>query len=356
MDQIEEQGSVTTWQPDGIVLLMSTPPTPLSRQTFNTAQLFLEHPPRLVHPNKQLVYRIACPPGTTHSGMITFSRWQEMDISACTIKDTAPIQVEHRADYFGYEPIPQNSNAVEWYLNFAHHEAFAFYGGPLFAQDEMQVAEHPALAALREALLKTTIQPLTVENGSATPILVMGVERRCQVATNPNPAEGRPFGLYGNHFARATPEAIRQATKAIVPPTISNILAIEAPVGGHGPYRLSEICYILITAYSGFKAALLESSRERSTPPDVVIHTGFWGCGAYGGNRILMTLLQLLAARMAGITRLVFHTGDASGTPAFQQGLQVMAELVTHSSGKSFFELVSQIEAMRFQWGVGDGN
>lgn len=330
--------------------------SPLSRQTFNTAQLFHEHPPRLVHPNKQLVYRIACPPGTTHSGTITFSRWSEMDVSACTIKDTAPIQVEHRADYFGYEPTPQNSNAVEWYLNFAHHEAFAFYGGPLFAQDEMQVAEHPGLGALREALLNTTIRPLTVENGSATPILVMGVERRCQVANNPNSAKGRPYGLYGNNFARATPEAITQATKAIVPPTISNILAIEAPVGGHGPYSQSEIGYILITAYSGFKAALLESSRERSTPPEVVIHTGFWGCGAYGGNRILMTLLQLLAARLAGITRLVFHTGDPSGTPAFRQALQLMDKLATHSSDKRVYELVAEIETMGFQWGVGDGN
>ena len=30
------------------------------------------------------------------------------------------------------------------------------------------------------------------------PILVRGVERRIEVQTNPNPAAGRPFGLYGN--------------------------------------------------------------------------------------------------------------------------------------------------------------
>jgi hypothetical protein len=28
-----------------------------------------------------------------------------------------------------------------------------------------------------------------------------------------------------------------------------------------------------------------------------IFHTGFWDCGAYGGNRVLMALLQLLANR-----------------------------------------------------------
>ncbi len=45
-----------------------------------------------------------------------------------------------------------------------------------------------------------------------------------------------------------------------------------------------------------------------------MIHTGFWGCGAFGGNRVLMTTLQILAAEMAGLERVVFHTGDASGS------------------------------------------
>jgi hypothetical protein len=69
-----------------------------------------------------------------------------------------------------------------------------------------------------------------------------------------------------------------------------------------------------------------------------------------------MTLLQLLAARLAGITRVVFHTGDPSGTPALQQAMQLMAELEAHSIGKPVLELVAQIEAIGFQWGVGDGN
>ncbi|MEX1263094.1 MAG: hypothetical protein WEE66_04010 [Actinomycetota bacterium] len=43
---------------------------------------------------------------------------------------------------------------------------------------------------------------------------------------------------------------------------------------------------------------------------------GFWGCGAFGGDRLLMTTLQSLAAEMAGIHRLAglgFEWGVSDG-------------------------------------------
>jgi hypothetical protein len=48
---------------------------------------------------------------------------------------------------------------------------------------------------------------------------------------------GRPYGLYGGAFAAASEAAIRNASVVLKPPTISNILALEAPPGGHGAYR-----------------------------------------------------------------------------------------------------------------------
>ena len=114
-------------------------------------------------------------------------------------------------DYFGYESQPERDSVVEWYLNFAHEDLFCAYGGPLFAQDEMQVTEHPALGALREALLQSDIEPLTVADGEPTPALIMGVERRCRVAIDRNPALGRPDGLYGNNFSWASADAIARS-------------------------------------------------------------------------------------------------------------------------------------------------
>lgn len=39
------------------------------------------------------------------------------------------------------------------YVNFADPNMFVAYAGPLFAQDEIQVMEHPTLASVREYLL-----------------------------------------------------------------------------------------------------------------------------------------------------------------------------------------------------------
>ena len=140
--------------------------------------------------------------------------------------------------YFDSTPVPQYDGAVEWHVNFADPHLFAAYGSGLFAQHELQVAEHPALGALREALLAEGLPALTVEDDRPTPVLVMGVERRCRVDT----VHSR---LYGNAFARATPAAIRTATAAIAPPTISNVIAMAAPVGGaclSGAKRRPSVC------------------------------------------------------------------------------------------------------------------
>ncbi|NJM46519.1 MAG: hypothetical protein HC860_10305 [Alkalinema sp. RU_4_3] len=258
-----------------------------------------------------------------------------------------------RSDYFGYEPV-EDQQRIEWYLNFAHSDLFCAYGGSLFAQDEMQVAEHPALASLREALLAQNISALTVEAGNPTPILIRGVERRCAIATDPSSSLGRPYGLYGNNFARAKADVIQQATQVINPPTMTNIIAIEAPVGGYGSYTLDEIRYVLTTAFTGFAAACVES--ELAQPQSsTVIHTGFWGCGAYGGNRVLMVLLQLLAARLAGVTWLIFHTGAADANQPLSEAQGILQRLLG-SVDRSLDDTLVAIQALDFQWGVGDGN
>ena len=328
----------------------------ICRQTFDTQALMNSHPPKFYHPNKKLVYDICCPLGCTHRGQLAFSRWYAMPLP----EYLSPL--EHQTDlceekrYFEYEP-SQDSTQMEWYLNFAHHNLFCAYGGSLFAQDEMQVAEHPALSSLREALLDSNIKPLTVESQQPTPILIRGVERRCAIATDRNPGEGRPFGLYGNNFGRATFDAIRQATKPLSPPTITNIIAMEAPAGGVGSYRIEEIEYILKTAFTGFCAARIEDQLESPHVPSLIIHTGFWGCGAYGGDRILMALLQILSARLSKVNCLVFHTSDAIGSHNLATAQQIIdRDLVPDNSPVKVSALVEKIHAMEFQWGFSEGN
>jgi hypothetical protein len=214
---------------------------PIDSATFEAGHLMREHPPRWHHANKQLVYEIACGSGRPPSGTIVYSRWCPMPLASAAAPADAALRVEGRQDVYDYVPAGRSPGAVEWHVNFADPILFVAYGSRLFAQDEMQVAEHPALGALKEALDARGRPALTVERGAPTPILVTAVQRRCRIATDPNAAEGRPYGLYGNAFATADAESIRRATTRIDPPTISNIIAIAAPSGAVGRYTAQQV-------------------------------------------------------------------------------------------------------------------
>ncbi|MCZ7645700.1 MAG: poly(ADP-ribose) glycohydrolase [Planctomycetota bacterium] len=313
------------------------------------------HPPKLKHPHKKAVFALAAPEGAEHRGTLEFSRW-----CAAKLPELLPVEtrtrIEARETSFEYAQVDE-AICRAWHLNFADMNLFGFYGGALFAQDEMQVAEHPALASLREALPKFGHKPLTVEDNQPTPVLVADVERRCKVATERNVEEGRPAGLYGNAFAAAPIEVVKKAVKLIEPPTRSNLIAMEAPSYGRGAYTAVQLEYVLRTAFTGFAAARQESARlNRGSAMEVVVHTGFWGCGAFGGNRIVMTILQILAARLAGLDRIVVHTLDAQGSASFERARELLEGTIDKQDSCETARALSRVEALRLEWGVSDGN
>ena len=325
---------------------------PICRHEFDAQELVAHYPVQLDDRNKKILFEISSPRGASHSGTISFTRWTQMPVPDAIRREMACPSFEMREDHFTYESQPQER--VDWHLNFAHYDLFCAYGSPLFAQDEMQVAEHPALASLRHALIDSGVAPLTVENGLATPILIMGVERRCTVETDANPIAGRPLGLYGNRFSRANEDAIRQATRVLKPPTISNIIAMEAPECGGGRYTREQIEFVLSTAFTGFLAAVYETQNKVSVNTKTAIHTGYWGCGAYGGNRELMPLLQMIAACCAEVDILIFHTGgDNDG---YSRSLNILEEIMPTDLNVNTDELLSRIESFGYEWGASDGN
>lgn len=319
--------------------------------------LLRQHPPKLRNENKQLLFSIASPPDAIHSGELEYTRWPELALP--TALELDPSRLERRLvvldGYFDYHAVLEPAVGVDWHVNFADPNLFYAYGSVLFAQDEIQVAEHPILGSLREALVAQGQPTTTIANGRPTPVLVMGAERRISIRTAAPAGVGGPSWLYGMAFAHATPDAIRAATTRIDPPTVSNILAIAAPYGGHGWYRREEIDLALATAYTGFRAAVVESKRSAG-PRDaagVAIHSGFWGCGAFGGNRVMMTLVQLLAAEMAGVDRLALHVGHPRGRSYVDQALALVPGL---ASARTPSDLVARLEAFGLTWGVSDGN
>lgn len=341
---------------------MESDPVLLGRAAFDAAELVAKSPPRFVHRNKRALYEKVCPPGAVHRGTITYARWRGAPLPEARRWPDAPTATALREDLFDYAPeLPPAGDArpvIEWHLNFAHTILFVAYGGPLFAQDEMQVAEHPALGALRERLKDATdpaLRPVTREGGVATPVLLRGVERRCAVATDVNLDEDRPYGLYGNAFGRAKVASVLRAARVLDPPTVSNILAMEAPPGGTGRYTAAQLRDVVATAYTGFRAAALESLvAAGGDAARVVVHTGHWGTGAYGGDRVLMALLQMLAARAAGLDRLVFHAVDAAGAAPCREALARLDALAT--TAPTLGAALAAVDAMGFTWGVSDGN
>ena len=152
-------------------------------------------------------------------------------------------------------------------------------------------------------------------------------------------------------FVQASADAIRRAVQRLEPSTISNIIAMEAPTGGTGAYAESTIRYILTTAYSGFRAAVQESRRLSGRASVVVVHTGFWGCGAYGGNRTLMSALQIVASGLAGLDRLVFHTGESFGSGFLQQGQVLCKTKLVVAQPVSTSDVVSVLASLGYRWG-----
>ena len=265
--------------------------------------------------------------------------------------ERAAEHVVRHEGFYDYRPVLSAPGAIEWHVNFADPHLFFAYGGPLFAQDEIQVAEHPILGSLREALQAYCATALTVEQGRPTPVLVAGVERRCHVATDPNPAEGRPRGLYGNEFGRAPAEVVRRATKRIEPRDDDEHHRDGRPVRRTWPVL---------------------GRADRPRPDDGL--DGFSGSRARKRQRPGRDPHRLLGVR--GVRRKPGPDGDAAGDrgrccgrrparlprarrfgsrrPRLRPADDPEETLAARRSSSA--DLVRRIAAMGFEWGESDGN
>eukprot|EP01119_Soliformovum_irregulare_P019631 TRINITY_DN6265_c0_g1_i2.p1 TRINITY_DN6265_c0_g1~~TRINITY_DN6265_c0_g1_i2.p1 ORF type:complete len:357 (-),score=93.25 TRINITY_DN6265_c0_g1_i2:33-1103(-) len=314
---------------------------------------------------KKLVYDLACPKGTIHRGNVIVTRYRVFPL----LDEFPPDEmIVNKPEYtveenvFGYEP-NNAEDVVEWYVNFADTHLFVAAEGGLFAQDEMQVAEHPILAHLKIALLndpESPIFPQTRQDKRPTPILIRNVERRCFVKTDVNAAEGRPRGLYGNNFSRGGAEAVQRATVVLDPPTMTNLIAMAALSNAYGEYTAQQILDIFSTAYTSFRAAVIQSQLAvngeslGNIVPKVRIHTGNWGTGAFGGDKTIMALLQMMAGWMAGIDSLIYHTFDRNGTEAYERAQRIFDEISAKS--RPIKEVLEDVVSRKFEWGHSDGN
>jgi len=325
----------------------------LIKKEYKSDELISKHPPKLFSQKKKLLTKFSLNPEIPHQSKVTFSKYKSFTLPKTLKPKTKLIMKEDSFDYKSLEV----ENSVEWHINFADFNLFGFYGGSLFAQDEIQVAEHPILASIKEELTSTMNGDIikgpytATKTGIATPCLVKGAERRISVELEPNESKNRPIGLYGNNFRMATDDAIKSAITVYDPPTISNIIGIEAPKPSSGEYTRSQISNILVTAYSGFLSAKYETILENEDSK-TIIHTGNWGTGAYGGHKELMAILQILAAQLASIDILVYHTFQNQYSDAYEKGEKFLSTLEETDVNK----IIQILEDRHYRWGQSDGN
>ena len=316
--------------------------------------LFKDYPPMWHDDNKLIVYEITKSSGYPFNGKISYKRWRPFVLPKRI--DNHRLKFSAHADVFKY-PEQKDPKIVDWHLNFADPDLFVAYRSELLAQDEIQVAEHPILGSIREMLISKKCYAETLDDdGNPTPITITGAQRRCVINTQPNPKIGCPDGIYGNAFEIATEEQVRASISTISPPTISNILAISAPYGGSGYYTMEDMLKVLITAYTGFSCARKESQRLVPENPKTKIHTGFWGCGAFGGNRELMTILQCFAADLAKVDLEFWAVNDSGFKIAKESYFQYHSITEPRAITKFTRSFLSRLVGRKYQWGESDGN
>ncbi len=316
----------------------------IASETMPAVELLNQHPPQLEHAKKQLLFDTVM--SRSQGGSVSVSRYDEIEIPATFQPFDPSVEIVARKGYFRYA---NTNGADDWFMNFAHHDLFSGYGHFMFAQDEIQVAEHPVLASFREMMLTRTdrLRPATVEDGVPTPVLFRNAQRAARIDTS---------SIYGARFARSNDATIRAAVDPIDPPTFSNILAIEAPISsGNRVYVRSEIEAALRTAYSGFRSTILDSITNATGLNPIVVHSGNWGCGAYGGNRQLMLSIQIMAARLAGLSKLVLYCG-ADSKDDVSKFSEELERRFKFKPGVSVGKVIDRLVAAGFPWGTPDGN
>lgn len=251
-----------------------------------------------------------------------------------------------------------------WHTNFSDEQLLVYHNNHHCAQEELLALMHPSMASLVHALRsgepkcgKVTDGPFLLDIGERThiptrpptPILIKNVPYLIQIDTN---------GIYGRVFRHATHEVLDKQCTYIGNQQLRNnfISFTSMRTPGEGKlYTREQIENLLVTAIVGFSAAVDVTERDAitSTRTDVVIATGNWGCGAFGGQHMLMAMIQMIAASVTGVSGLVYYTFDDLGDTEYKRAREALQKI---NEKKSLAWYVQFLLDMKFTWRKGDGN
>lgn len=192
-----------------------------------------------------------------------------------------------------FEYPQDNESTVHFTANFADSNLFGFYNKDLCAQDELQTMELPSLPFVKKALQSNGGNLDRLNEGSFEVALITGAKRRGRVGGS----------LYGNNFNAANTGKIDQNT-TLLEPRSANIFCMAAPHIGFAkgkPYHKEDLEKLFYRSYGAFSAIKSKSTKKAA------VHTGNFGCGAFGNSPKVAAILQIAAARLANVDELYYY-------------------------------------------------
>lgn len=88
-------------------------------------------------------------------------------------------------------------------------------------------------------------------------------------------------------------------------------------------------------------------THESTNSFRTVIHTGWWGCGAYGNNRQMMLITQMLAAHWTQIDEIIFHTQTKEHENDIDAAKRIVEDL---KNRKDVNEVIEEIVKLNLEW------
>ncbi len=276
--------------------------------------------PEYESPNKLFIFNRYQPTieAIESSRFVTIAQKLNSDTDASYFNDaTAAVTCRPRVkvlpEPYSYQNPTETSWKENWWMNFGDSDLFHFYKTSLFAQDEIQTLEFPELAGCLGAIqLQPKMKPMTLENGCPIPFIFSGVHRIGSIMTE---------DIYGNAFEGATEDQLLKAL--IVNPCSDerfNIASMSAFGYMSGLYTPDQVNTYLRTAVKTFAMCVWQSTSGLNTN-QTIIHTGNWGCGAFGNDLTMMTMVQYAAACLVGVNQIYFHAFDSKSAEVTRAAL-----------------------------------
>ena len=123
----------------------------LFQKSFSIDTSLNNYQPVLSNQNKIYLNSLHKHVGYNKRDLITYSRWSDITFKNKTFDLSDDFKLDIKANSYEYASYDRKKE-MHWFKNFADPNLFYAYFSALFAQDEVQVAEHPILANLLEAL------------------------------------------------------------------------------------------------------------------------------------------------------------------------------------------------------------